>query len=546
MQILQGKAVSPGIALGTAWIYHPVQVTVAPEPVANPQQELARFALACADALAQLRVLEDKVRLDTGEENAQLFVAHQLMLQDEDFQQTVRDTIDGQGVNAAWAVNQAGALFAGQLAAMEDAYFQARAADVLDVTARLIAILGGERTEPAEQPAGEAILFAHDLTPSETVQLDRRRIMAIVTLKGSANSHTAILARAMNIPALVGLDTPALPTQWQGQHVIVDSESGRVYLGADSATTRHYRYKLSQRQQERQRLLSVKDQPAITRCGRRVNLYANIGSVADIAAARDNGAEGIGLFRSEFLYLGRQELPGEQEQFAAYRAVAEGMAGQRVIVRTLDLGADKQADYLQLAPEDNPALGCRAIRLCLARPELLITQLRAILRASVYGRVAIMFPMITAVWEVWELKQLYQQCRAQLDNEGIAYRPDIELGIMIETPAAALIGDLLAPEVDFFSIGTNDLTQYTLAVDRQNPALERYDDPVHPALLRLITQVIDQAHRHGIWVGICGELAANPDMSEFFLRLGIDELSVSPAALLPLKKTIQLLDLREK
>ncbi len=542
MQILQGKAVSPGIALGTAWIYQPAKVEIGPEPAVDPQRELARFERALAEALAQLRGLEDKVRLDTGEDHAQLFVAHQLMLQDEDFQQTIRDNIGGQGVNAAWAVSQAGELFASQLAAMDDAYLQMRAADVMDVTARLIAILGGGRIEQPEQPAGEVILFADDLTPSETVQLDRQRIMAIVTLKGSANSHTAILARAMAIPALVGLDMPALPIQWRGKEAIVDSESGCVYLCADDATKRLYQGRLSRRRRERENLLAIRDRPAITRCGRRINLYANIGSVADLAAARDNGAEGIGLFRSEFLYLGRSELPGEQEQYAAYRAVAEGMGGRRVIVRTLDLGADKQADYLQLEPEDNPALGCRAIRLCLARPELLITQLRAILRASVYGRVAIMFPMITAVWELRALKAIYLQCRAQLDSEGIAYRPDIELGVMIETPAAALIGDLLAPEVDFFSIGTNDLTQYTLAVDRQNRALERYDDPVHPALLRLITQVCDQAHRQGIWVGICGELAANPDMSEFFIRLGIDELSVSPTAILPLKKTIQQLN----
>lgn len=544
MQIVAGKAVSSGIARGQIWCYRPAKSQVSPETIDSPRQELAKLERACSTALIQLQALEDKVRAETGEETAQLFAAHQLMLLDDDFQQEIREAIGEQKLSAAWAVEQAGELFANQLAAMDDAYFQARAADVRDVAGRLVAILCGHQACGLQQPDGEAILLADDLTPSETVQLDRQRIAGIVTRQGSANSHTAILARAMGIPALVGLELAELPSAWDGLEAVIDGNRGRICLTPDGETRQRYKEELEQQARRRETLLAAKDEPAITRCGRRIALYANIGSAQELATALDNGAEGIGLFRSEFLYLGREDLPGEEEQFAAYRAVAEGMNGKRVIIRTLDLGADKQTAALRLAKEDNPALGCRAIRLCLSQPELLITQLRAILRASAWGRIAIMFPMVASLWEVRALKALYQQCRQQLDAEGIPYRADIELGIMIETPAAALTGDLLAPEVDFFSIGTNDLTQYTLAVDRQNQALAPYGDPTHPALLRLIEQVCAHAYQHGVWVGVCGELAADLALSEYFIRLGVAELSVSPPALLPLKKAIQQIILK--
>lgn len=547
MKIISGKGVSPGIASGRLWCYVPHKNVISSQLVSDPELEVQRLEQACSMVLLQLQELEEKARNDIGEEAAQLFAAHQLMLLDEDFQQEMQKTINIQHSNAAYAVKLAGDLFAGQFSEMEDPYFQARAADVRDITERIITVLSGysELKLESQQPGGVVILYAEDLTPSETVQLDRRHISAIVTRLGSVNSHSAILARAMGIPAIAGLELAGFSVDWDGMDVIVDGNKGQLYLRPDASTNQSFRDKLYLQQQLRQEMLKQKDAPAITKCGKHIKLYANIGSLPELTTAIENGAEGVGLFRSEFLYLGRSDLPGEEEQFSVYRTVAEGMAGKRVIIRTLDLGADKQTDALPLDKEENPALGCRAIRLCLARPELLVVQLRAILRASAYGRIAIMFPMVASLWEIHALKRLYRQCQEQLETEGVTYRDDIEIGIMIETPAAAIISDLLAPEVDFFSIGTNDLTQYTLAVDRQNPLLEPYSDPSHPALLRLIKLVCNNAHRQNIWVGICGELAADLTITEYLLQFGIDELSVSPPSLLPLKKTIQHLNLDE-
>ncbi|QYG86337.1 phosphoenolpyruvate--protein phosphotransferase [Citrobacter koseri] len=543
MKIISGKGVSSGIATGRIWCYIPHKSIISSLPIIDTEYEIERLKQACTIVLLQLQGLEEKVRNDIGDEAAQLFSAHQLMLMDEDFQQEIQEAINIKHANAAYAVKQAGELFSGLFSKMDDPYFKARATDVRDIAERIITALEGNSRQESQQPAGMVILYADDLTPSETVLLDREHITAIVTRLGSVNSHSSILARAMGIPAIAGLELTEFSTNWDGLEAIVDGDTGHLYLSPDLSTNQSYKHKMLLRYQAKQEMLKQRDTPAITMCGQHVELYANIGSLTEVAAAIENGAEGIGLFRSEFLYLGRSDLPQEEEQFSVYRSVAEGMKGKRVIIRTLDLGADKQTDALSLDKEDNPALGCRAIRLCLARPELLVVQLRAILRASIYGRIAIMFPMITSVWEINALKIIYKQCQEQLEKEGIAYRTDLEIGIMIETPAAAIISDLLASEVDFFSIGTNDLTQYTLAADRQNPLIEPYSDPTHPALLRLIKLVCNNAHRQKIWVGICGELAADLTITKYLLQLGIDELSVSPPSLLPLKKTIQHLNL---
>lgn len=543
MMLFKGKSLSSGVAIGKIKTYSPEKIDLLPTKINDIENELNTLKLSFERTISQLIELEEKARVNAGDEAAELFISHQLMLQDEDFINCIKSIIINERTNAAWAVQLIGLKFAKQFSEMDDEYFRERAADVIDVSHQIISFIRNVNHGLMINSDDRYILIADDLTPSETIKLNRTSILAIVTRLGSANSHTAILARALDIPAVVATSMASIENDWQGLEAIVDSENGNIYIDPDMATFSKFKQALNVQSKRKKQLLALRDEPAITQCGRRVKLYANIGSVEDVSSAVENGAEGIGLLRSEFLFLGRTNLPSEDEQFHAYRSIVEGMNGKRVIIRTIDLGADKQAEYLKLPVEDNPAMGCRAIRLCIERPEMLITQLRAILRASAFGRVAIMYPMITAVWELELLKSYHLHCCDQLLSEGIAFDNEIEVGIMIETPASALISDLLAKEVDFFSIGTNDLAQYTLAVDRQHPALERYNDPMHPALLKLIEQTCSNAHKNGIWVGICGELAVNPKMSEFFINSGVSELSGSPAALLPLKEKIKSINI---
>lgn len=539
MQIFEGKSVFGGIAMGKIRVYKKDEQQVKRIKVEDAEAELARYLTARDTAVAQLGSLYDKALHEIGEANAAIFEVHQMMLEDDDYNESVENIIRTEQVNAEYAVAATGDNFAEMFAAMDDDYMRGRAADVRDISERVIGILCGAAADSvaADEPV---IIVADDLAPSETVQMDKSRVLSFVTAHGSLNSHTAILARTMAIPALVATaitDMDAL----DGRYAVVDGAAGKLYVEPDADTMRELERRQREYQEQKELLEMLKGRENVTLDGRQVMLYANIGNTKDLATVIQNDAGGIGLFRSEFLYLERDHFPTEEEQFQIYKQVVQTMAGKRVIIRTLDIGADKQCDYFEMEKEENPAMGCRAIRICLTRPEIFKTQLRALFRASVFGKLAVMYPMITSVSEVRRIRQLADEVKAELDAQGIAYG-EVEQGIMIETPAAVMISDLLAKEVDFFSIGTNDLTQYTLAVDRQNTKLDEIFDPHHPAVLRMIRMVAKNAHEAGIWVGICGELGADSELTREFLAMGIDELSVSPGRILPLRKLIRETD----
>ena len=539
MKQLSGKGVSDGVAVGPLYFYRRGNGEIERREVADTAAENARFETARQTAIEQLGALYEKALAEVGEESAMLFEAHQMMLEDLDYVESIQGMIEG-GLNAEAAVSDTAAMFADMFAAMDDAYMQARAADVRDISTRVIGILSGAVAGGVDSDV-PVILAADDLAPSETVQLDKSKILGFVTRGGSGNSHTAILARTMGIPAICGVGN-VLAENYEGQLAMIDGQTGEVVFDADEPTRERLLKKQAKERALKDMLEKLRGQPNVTLDGRNVMVYCNIGNPGDLDAVLQNDGGGIGLFRSEFLYLQGSDYPTEDEQFEAYKTVAERMGGKRVIIRTLDIGADKQADYFNLAHEENPAMGLRAIRICLTRPEVFRTQLRALYRASAYGKIAIMFPMITSVWEVQEIKRICSNIRSELANEGVPMADYVELGIMIETPAAVMMSDQLAKEVDFFSVGTNDLTQYTLAVDRQGQNLDKFFDAHHPAVLRMIKMAADNAHAAGIWIGICGELGADAELTETFLSMGIDELSVSPSAVLPLRNTLRSID----
>lgn len=542
MKQYQGKSVYGAVAIGKISVFRRQEVSVKRVHTEDTPGEIKRVEQAEARAAQQLQEIYDKALWEVGETNAQIFAIHQMMLEDEDYNDSIRNIIKTQKVNAEYAVAVTSDNFAEMFRSMDDAYMQARSADIKDISNRIIRNLkAGEADGAAEND--QMIVCADDLAPSETVSLDKDKVLAFVTAHGSSNSHTAILARNMNIPAIIGVGDAFLSEIRDGQTAAVDGFTGTILVDPDPETLAQMEHKQQQDLEQKKLLLDLKGKPNVTKDGTKVNIFANIGGVDNIGAVLLNDAGGIGLFRSEFLYLENQDYPTEEQQFAAYRKVLESMAGKKVIIRTMDIGADKQADYFQLDKEENPALGYRAIRICLTRPEIFRTQLRALYRASVYGNLGIMFPMITSVSEVQEILGICQSVREELQAEGIAYADNVELGIMIETPAAAVISDLLAPLVDFFSVGTNDLTQYTLACDRQNPNLERFCDTHHEAILRLIAMAAKNAHANGAWIGICGELAADTSLTEDFLRMSIDELSVSPGFVLKVRDAVRKLDL---
>ena len=532
--ILEGKRVFDGIAIGSLCIYGGKASQVKRQKVANIDEQIERFYNAKGAAKLELKELYEKALREVGEANAAIFEAHQIMLDDLDYIESVVNIIKTQGVNAEYAVAITGDNFLKMFAAMDDNYMKERAADVKDISNRIIDILQNKKRTslPADEPV---ILLADDLTPSQTMQLDNSKVLSFVTRGGSTNSHTAILARTMNIPALIGVD---YPSDIDGRLGIVDGYTGKLYIDPDEDTLNSYKEKKASELEKKRLLLELKGKENATLDGKKIKLYANIGSIADAAYALANDAGGIGLFRSEFLYLESKNYPSEEEQFAAYKAVAENMAGKKVIIRTLDIGADKQADYFNIEREENPAMGYRAIRICLDRKDIFKTQLRAIYRASYFGNISIMFPMIISLDEIIAIKKIASEVKDELKKDGIEYK-DCELGIMIETPAAALISDILAKEVDFFSVGTNDLTQYTLAIDRQNSRLDNIYDPHHEAILRMLKIIVDNAHKGGCWAGICGELAADTTLTSTFLKMGYDELSVSPSVLLKVRQAIR-------
>jgi phosphotransferase system enzyme I (PtsI) len=534
MEQFTGKSIFKGIAIGRVLFYSKDQQQVKREKVEDVEQEVQRYEEAKAKAIEQLGDLHDKALAEVGEANAMIFEVHAMMLEDDDYNDSVYNIIRNDGVNAEYAVATTGDNFSVMFSEMDDEYFKARAADVKDISERVISALQGKSSsgDLGEEPV---IVVAEDLAPSETVQMDKSKLLAFVTRLGSSNSHTAILARTMNIPALIGVE---IDESWNGKMAIVDGRKGLFLVDPDMATLESYMEEKKKEEEARQLLQTLKGQPDETVDGHHIKLYANIGSVADVAAVLANDAAGIGLFRSEFLYLEKDDYPTEEEQFQVYKTVAQNMAGKKVVIRTLDIGADKQVDYFNMDHEDNPAMGYRAIRICLDRVEIFKTQLRALYRASAFGTISIMFPMIISVKEVQDIKAIVEEVKAELNEAGIEYG-EVELGIMIETPAAVMISDLLAKEVDFFSIGTNDLTQYTLAIDRQNPKLDNIYDSHHPAILRMIQMVIDNGHKEDCWVGICGELGADTTLTEQFVKMGIDELSVSPTFVLPVRKVIR-------
>lgn len=534
MEVLSGKSVFGGIAIGKISVYHKKDDQVKRTKVEDTAAEIARFAAVKEQAKEQLGALHKKALEEVGEVNAMIFEVHQMMLEDPDYVTSITHMIENQKVNAEYAVAVAGDNFSELFAAMDDDYMKARAADVKDVSNRMIAILQGKNQGgiDSDEPV---IIVADDLAPSETVQFDKTKVLAFVTRHGSTNSHTAILARTMNIPALIGVD---YPEDMNGKAAVVDGYAGQFYVEPDSDTKAAFEEKQEDDRNKKRLLLELKGKETVTLDGKQIKLYANIGNVSDAALALQNDAGGIGLFRSEFLYLGADTFPTEEEQFNAYKTVAESMAGRKVIIRTLDIGADKKADYFRLEQEDNPAMGYRAIRICLQQPDIFKTQLRAIYRASHYGNVAVMYPMIISVDEVRQIKKIVEDVKKELDEQGIFYG-QVEQGVMIETPAAVMISDLLAKEVDFFSIGTNDLTQYTLAIDRQNPRLDSIYDPHHEAVLRMIRMVVENGHKENCWVGICGELGSDISLTEEFLKMGIDELSVSPTFVLRVREKIR-------
>ena len=535
MQIYNGKSVFGGIAIGKISVYQKKEQQVKRVKIDDPEQEMARYEKAKAEGIKQLQGLYDKALREVGEANAAIFEVHQMMMEDDGYNESVENIIRSQGVNAEYAVATTGDNYAQMFSAMDDDYMRERAADVRDISERLLTILNGEETGAvdADEPK---IIVAEDLAPSETVQLDKDKVLSFVTVKGSLNSHTAILARTMAIPALVNTSV-SLESEMDGRLGIVDGADGTFYVDPDEETLAEMKKRQEEDLSRKQLLLTLKGKENVTLDGQKVMLYANIGNIKDLATVIQNDAGGIGLFRSEFIYLEKEDFPTEEEQFQIYRQVAQTMAGKRVIIRTLDIGADKQCDYFHMEHEENPALGCRAIRICLTRPEIFKTQLRALFRASAFGKIAIMYPMITSVQEVRKIKGIVEEVKAELTSQGVEFG-NPEQGIMIETPAAAIISDDLAKEVDFFSIGTNDLSQYTMAIDRQNPQLDLFFDPHHPAVLRMISLVVENAHKAGIWAGICGELGADQSLTKEFLAMGVDELSVSPGSILSLRKII--------
>ena len=530
-----GKSVFGGIAIGKIMVYEKGEHQVKRVKITDAEAEKNRYYEAVEIAFKQLGELHDKALREVGEANAAIFEIHQMMLEDDDYKESVEHIIESQMVNAEYAIAQTGDNFSQMFAAMDDEYMRGRAADVKDITERLLGILSGN-TGSGVDVDEPVIMVAEDLAPSETVQLDKDKVLSFVTVHGSTNSHTAILARTMAIPALIGTDIP-LDETTDGVPAVVDGSDGTIYVDPDEETMALMQEKKRADEEKKALLQQLKGKENKTIDGKKIMLYANIGNIKDLAAVMQNDAGGIGLFRSEFIYLEQDHYPTEEEQFRIYKQAAETMAGKRVIIRTLDIGADKQCDYFEMEKEENPALGCRAIRICLTRPEIFKTQLRALFRASAYGKIAIMYPMITSVGEVRQIKAIVEEVKASLAEQGIEYG-NPEQGIMIETPAAAIISDELAKEVDFFSIGTNDLSQYTLAIDRQNTKLDPFFDPHHPAILRMIQMVVENAHKAGIWAGICGELGADQELTKEFLAMGVDELSVSPGSILPLRKII--------
>ena len=544
MKKYSGKGVYGAIAIGKISVLKKNDAAVTRVHVEDAAAEKARVKKAKQAAAEQLQAIHDKALKEVGEANAQIFEIHIMMLEDEDYNESIANIIDTQQVNAEYAVAVTSDNFAEMFAAMDDAYMQARSADVRDISNRIIANLTGTADSSAES-CDSMIVCADDLAPSETVALDKDKVLAFVTAHGSSNSHTAILARNMNIPAVIGMGDEFLTEISSGTPAIVDGYTGTVIVDPDEATVAEYTAKRTSDEEKKRLLQELKGKENVTVDGRKINIYANISGIDNIGAVLLNDAGGIGLFRSEFLYLENSDFPTEEQQFHAYKRVLESMAGKKVIIRTLDIGADKQVGYFGLKKEENPALGYRAIRICLTRPEIFKTQLRALYRASVYGNLGIMFPMITSVKEVERIKEICEEVKAELRSDGIEYSDKIELGIMIETPAAALISDRLAPMVDFFSVGTNDLTQYTLACDRQNPDIEEFIDTHHEAILRLIEMSAENAHKNGAWIGICGELAADTTLTERFIRMGIDELSVSPSFVLKVRDAVRRTDLSE-
>lgn len=536
MEIIQGKAIFGGIAIGPISFFAKEQKQVKRTKVEDTEAEIVRYEAALATAIEQLGALYEKALKEVGESEAQIFEVHQMMLEDDDYNDSVKNIITSQGLNAEYAVATTGDNFSTMFAAMDDEYFQARAVDVKDISERIINILMGiGEAKVSDEPS---IIVAEDLAPSETVQMDKSKLLGFVTRLGSSNSHTAILARTMNIPALIQVD---IKEEWNGKQAIIDGFSGKFIIEPEADVLEEYQKKQAEQQERRRLLAEQKGKPTVTKNGKAIKLFANIGSVSDLQSVMENDAAGIGLFRSEFLYLESDTYPTEEEQFKAYKMVAETMAGKKVIIRTLDIGADKQVDYFELDKEENPAMGLRAIRICLTRPEIFKTQLRALLRASAFGNIAVMYPMIISVEEVRKIKAIMEEVKAELDEAGIPYG-NVEQGIMIETPAAVILSDLLAKEVDFFSIGTNDLTQYTLAIDRQNAKLDEFYNPHHEAVLRMIQMVVENAHKAGIWAGICGELGADLELTDRFMEMGVDELSVSPTFIYPVRQKIREYD----
>ena len=541
MITIEGKSVFGGVSIGKLMFYKRNEKVIRRTHVDDVDAEWKRFEEAKNTAIDQLKVLYNKAIEDVGEANAMIFEIHQMMLDDLDYLESIEGIIRTQSVNAEYAVSTTADNFAQMFASMDDAYMQGRAADVKDVSERVLDILCGvsngtrEMTEPC-------IVAADDLAPSETVQLDKEKVLGFATMYGSSNSHTAILARTMNIPAVIGMGE-ALNPKYDGEMAIIDGFTGTLYVDPDEETLAKMQEKRAKDLEQKELLNQLKGKENVTKSGQKINVYANIGNVSDLGAVLKNDAGGVGLFRSEFLYLENSTYPTEEQQFAAYKQVVESMAGKKVIIRTLDIGADKQVDYFNLAKEENPALGYRAIRICLTRPEIFKTQLRALYRASAYGQIAIMFPMIISVTEVQTIKKIIEEVKKELDEEKIPYK-DVELGIMIETPAAVMMSEELAQEVDFFSVGTNDLTQYTLAIDRQNPKLDNIYDSHHPAILKMLKMIVDNGHKGGCWVGICGELGADTTLTETFLSMGYDELSVSPSMILKVRQEIRSLDLK--
>ena len=541
MEKFAGKSIFRKVAIGKIFFYEKNTAVVKRTKIEDAKTELDRFEHAKETAKAQLQNLYEKALQEVGDSGAAIFEVHMMMIDDLDYNGSIQNMIESQSVNAEYAVAMTGDNFSTMFAEMDDDYMKARAADVKDISERLVSVLSGVDNDMGnlDEPV---ILVADDLAPSETVQMDKSKLLAFVTEHGSSNSHTAILARTMNIPAIIGVP---IKKEWHGHMAIVDGYAGCVIIDPDEEEIEKAQKAVAEEEEKQKLLKALKGEKTITKDGKEIHLYANIGSVADTAAVLMNDAEGIGLFRSEFLYLESDTYPTENEQFNAYKTVAENMAGKKVILRTLDIGADKQVDYFELDKEENPALGYRAIRICLTRQEVFKTQLRALLRASAYGNISIMFPMIIAVDEVRKIKQILKEVKDELREQGIPFK-DVEIGVMIETPAAVMVSEQLAQEVDFFSIGTNDLTQYTLAIDRQNPKLDEFYDAHHPAVLKLIQMAIENGHKGGAWVGICGELGADLELTETFLRMGVDELSVSPTFVLPIRNRVRSLDLSQE